>query len=245
MKILGIDTSTSTASVAIVENGHIVAQDLYPRQPASVDSGPKSNHAEIILPLVESVLKHAGLVFADLGGIGVSNGPGSFTGVRIGLTTVKGLAYGTELPVVGISTLQAIASRVANFAGTVCSLLDARKNEAYAALFRTDKNHFERLTEDEVVPILSVFDRVIDLGDSAPCLFIGEGVTVYRPMIEQLSCLKVLFADERAMPTLAASVARLGERQLGRNEGALLGDLRPVYLRRPECEFRRKSPVSN
>jgi tRNA threonylcarbamoyladenosine biosynthesis protein TsaB len=106
MRILGLDTSISVASVAISEDGRLVAEDFYPRKGSAEGSGAKSNHAEIILPLVDSVLRRVGIGLSDVAGIAVSIGPGSFTGVRIGLSTVKGLAYGTGMPAVGISTLK-------------------------------------------------------------------------------------------------------------------------------------------
>lgn len=127
MRILGVDTSTWTASTAIVDREQIVAEDFYPRERNAGRSGPKANHSEIILPLVDSVLKRAGIGLLDVAGIAISVGPGSFTGIRIGLSTVKGLVYGTDIPACGISTLQAIAARVSDFDGVVCSLLDARK----------------------------------------------------------------------------------------------------------------------
>jgi tRNA threonylcarbamoyladenosine biosynthesis protein TsaB len=240
MRILGVDTATSTASIAIVENGQILTEARYPREGSTDRSGPKSNHAEIVLPLIDSVLHRTGIGLPDFAGIAVSIGPGSFTGIRIGLSTVKGLAYGTGTPAVGISTLEAIAARVTNFEGIVCPLLDARKNEAYVALFRKDGNYLERMTEDAVVPVLSVFEKLRALGAPMPCLFIGDGVTAYRPLIEKFSDLRIHIAEEQAMPSVAASVARLSERQFVADGAALLGDLVPIYLRRPECESRMK-----
>jgi tRNA threonylcarbamoyladenosine biosynthesis protein TsaB len=238
MRILGIDASTSTASTAIVESGQIVAEDFYPRKRTAGRSDPKANHSEIILPLVDSVLKRARIGLLDVAGIAVSVGPGSFTGIRIGLSTVKGLVYGTDIPAFGISTLQASAARVTNFDGIVCSLLDARKNEAYSALFHKHGNHLERLTEDEIIPVLGVFERLRAFGE--PCLFIGDGVTAYRALIEQSPELQVHIAEEDAMVSVAASVARLSESQFFENREPLLADLLPIYLRRPECESRMK-----
>jgi tRNA threonylcarbamoyladenosine biosynthesis protein TsaB len=238
MRILGVDTSTSTASTAIVDSGQIVAEDFYPRQRKAGRSAPKANHSEIILPLVDSVLKRAGIGLLDVAGIAVSVGPGSFTGIRIGVSTVKGLVYGTDIPACGISTLQAIAARVTDFDGIVCSLLDARKNEAYAAVFHKHGNHLERLTEDEMVPILRVFEQLRAFGE--PCLFVGDGVNAYHALIEQLPELQVHIAEEDAMVSVAASVARLSESHFVDNRAALLGDLVPIYLRRPECESRMR-----
>ena len=245
MRILGLDTSISVASVAINEDGRIVAEDFYPRQGTADGSGAKSNHAEIILPLIDSVLQRAGIGFTDVTGIAVSIGPGSFTGVRIGLSTTKGLAYGTGMPAVGISTLQAIAARVAGFEGMVCSILDARKGEVYAAVFRKHGNQLERLTEDALMPILSFLEELRGLKKKTPCLFIGDGVTAYRPLLQQVSGLRIHIADEEPIPSVAAAIALLSERQFSDQRAVRLEDLAPVYLRRPECESRMKLTVSS
>ena len=245
MRILALDTSISVASVAISEDGRIVAEDFHPRQRTAEKSGAKSNHAEIILPLINSVLQRAGIGLTEVAGIAVSIGPGSFTGVRIGLSTVKGLAYGTGTPTVGISTLQAIAARVAGFEGMVCPLVDARKGEVYAAVFRKQGNQLERLTQDALMPILSFREELRGLEKTVPCLFIGDGVTAYRPLLQQMSGLQTNIADEQAMPSVAAAIALLGERQFADQGAVRLEDLVPVYLRRPACETPMKLTVSS
>jgi tRNA threonylcarbamoyladenosine biosynthesis protein TsaB len=245
MRILGLDTSTSVASVAISEDGQIVAEDFYPRQGTAERSVPKSNHAEIILPLIDSVLQRAGMGLSEVAGIAVSIGPGSFTGVRIGLSTVKGLAYGTGMPVAGISTLQAIAARVADFEGIVCPILDARKGEVYASVFRKHGNQLERLTEDALMPILIFLREFRGLGKTVRCLFIGDGVAAYRPLLQRAADLQIFFAEEEGTPSLAASIALLSERQFIDDRSVRLEDLAPVYLRRPDCESRMEATVSS
>jgi tRNA threonylcarbamoyladenosine biosynthesis protein TsaB len=243
MKILGLDTSLSVASVAISEDGRVVAEDVYPRQRTA--GGAKSNHAEIILPLIDSVLQRAGIGLSDVAGIAVSIGPGSFTGVRIGLSTVKGLAYGTGIPAIGISTLQAIAARVAGFEGMVCPVLDARKGEVYGAIFRKHGNQLERLTEDTLMTIANFLEELRDLGRPARCLLIGDGATVCRSLVQKAPDLQIHTADEDAMPSAAAAIALLSERQFTDHRALRLDDLAPVYLRRPECESRMKLTVSS
>jgi tRNA threonylcarbamoyladenosine biosynthesis protein TsaB len=245
MRILGLDTSTSVASVAISEDGRIVAEDFYPRQGTAERSVAKSNHAEIILPLIDSVLQRAGVGLSEVTGIAVSVGPGSFTGVRIGLSTVKGLAYGTGMPAAGISTLQAIAARVAGFEGIVCPILDARKGEVYASVFRKHGNQLERLTEDALMPILSFLRELRGLGKTVRCLFIGDGVAAYRPLLQRAADSQIFFAEEEGTPSLAASIALLSERQFIDDRSVRLEDLAPVYLRRPDCESRMKASVSS
>ena len=133
MRILGVDTATSTASVALIEDGRLVAEEVHSSRGSANQSqtvNSRVNHAEIILPLIEAALRKAAASLRDLSGLAVSIGPGSFTGLRIGLSTVKGLAYGLDIPVVGISTLLANAARVNDFDGLICSFLDARCDSA-------------------------------------------------------------------------------------------------------------------
>ena len=245
MRILGLDTSISVASVAISEDGRLVAEEFYPRKASAEGSGVQSNHAEIILPLVDSVLRRAGIGLSDVAGIAVSIGPGSFTGVRIGLSTVKGLAYGTGMPAVGISTLEAMAACVAGFEGRVCPILDARKGEVYAAIFRIHGNQLERLTQDALMPFMSFLEELRGLGKPAPCLFIGDGVATYRSVVEGVPDLRISIADEEAMSSVAASIALLSGRQFTDHRTVRLEDLTPIYLRRPECELRMMSTLSS
>ena len=176
MRILGIDTATSAASVALVENGAIIADQRYLQIACDQRwkfNQPKVGHAEIILPLIETVLAAARCSFPNLDGIAISNGPGSFTGLRIGLSTVKGLAYGWQCPVTGVSTLWANAARVTDFVGVVCSLFDARKKEVYVSFFRRNADVLVRLTEDAIAPVSAVIDQARNLGGGAeqlPCV---------------------------------------------------------------------------
>jgi tRNA threonylcarbamoyladenosine biosynthesis protein TsaB len=243
MRILGVDTATSTASVALLENETIIADENYLQTPLgseSKGSQPKVGHAEIILPLVESVLAKARKSLADLDGIAVSIGPGSFTGLRIGLSTVKGLAYGGQLPVVGISTLLANAARVTVFDGLICSIFDARKKEAYASFFRRTTASFTRLTEDFIAPIDAVIDQARNLAGGAPTLFIGEGVRVYGTVLAGSLGSKVRCCSGDGYPSLAMAVARLGEERLLDSDVDFLGSMVPVYLRLSEAEVKRR-----
>ena len=178
MRILGLDTATGTASAALLEDGRIVVDEINSRpEPAFRARGGASsgNHAETVLPLIRSVLEKTGTAAADLSGLAVSVGPGSFTGVRIGLSTVKGLSYGSSVPVLGFSTLLANAIRVVNFEGLICSFLDARKHQVYAALFRRAGHGFTRISDDALVDADAVIQQARQFEPALPCLFIGDG----------------------------------------------------------------------
>jgi tRNA threonylcarbamoyladenosine biosynthesis protein TsaB len=242
MRIIGIDTATCLASVALIENGQILAERMDPSgQPAdaSAPRGPRSDHAATLLPLIGSLLDAASVSLNDLGGIAVSIGPGSFTGLRIGLSTVKGLAYGSALPVVGIPTLLATAARAVDYEGWVCALLDARKKQVYARLFQKAGDSLTGLSEHLLVPAKSVVEQVRSFGTKASCLFIGNGARLYQALFVDAFGSRAHFFLDETHPTPAAMVARLGERRLQDQDADDLGSLVPLYVRPPDAEAKR------
>ncbi|OLC69775.1 MAG: tRNA (adenosine(37)-N6)-threonylcarbamoyltransferase complex dimerization subunit type 1 TsaB [Deltaproteobacteria bacterium 13_1_40CM_4_54_4] len=235
MRILGVDTATSTASVALIEDGRLVAEEVHSSRGSANQSqtvNSRVNHAEIILPLIEAALRKAAASLRDLSGFVVSIGLGSFTGLRIGLSTVKGLAYGLDIPVVGISTL---------LAGLICSFLDARKKEIYAALFRRNGDALTRLTEDRVAGASEVIELAEELAGAASCLFIGDGSTSYEKLLMDALGNRALWRADDSYPSLASAVARLSETRFQETQEVNLGSLVPVYLRSSEAEFRIKN----
>jgi tRNA threonylcarbamoyladenosine biosynthesis protein TsaB len=238
MKILGIDTSTAVASVALVEDGKLALEEVQPSASKSSNTN-HANHAEILLPLVERVLNRAALSLSDISAIAVSIGPGSFTGLRIGLSTAKGLAYGWDVPIVGVPTLLAIAARVTDWEGLICPFLDARKEEVYAALFNKKGDSLERLTEDRVSLPKEVIQRIQFYSDCGPCLLVGDGTKVYGELIKTALREKAFLTLGDAYPSTASAVARLGEERLRHERPDPLGPLTPVYLRPSEAELKR------
>src|SRR5215475_3559618 len=176
MKVIGIDAASGAASVALVENGLLLSEktELFSNFPSgTVRHSSKGNRAETLLPLIELLFESTGVSLQNITGFALSIGPGSFTGLRIGLSTVKGLAYGWQIPVVGVSTLFAHAARVTDYEGLICALLDARKNEVYAAVFRKTADIVNRVTEDVVASAANVVEMVRGLQRGSPCLFVG------------------------------------------------------------------------
>ena len=241
MRIIGIDTATTAASVALVDNGLLISEKSNPsRAPANNGDRPKakSNHAETILPLLESLLESTGISLQDINGLAFSIGPGSFTGLRIGLSTVKGLAYGSRLPVVGVSTLLAQAARVTHYDGLICPLLDARKNEVYAALFKKTGDAVYRLSEDGVASAAGIIEIIRPLANGAPCLMIGDGAVVYEQLLLQQLRSSAMFQTGDFSLSVAATVARLSEHRFRSDDVDNIGSLTPVYLRRSEAELK-------
>jgi tRNA threonylcarbamoyladenosine biosynthesis protein TsaB len=243
MIILGIDTATATASAALVEDARLIAEQPGVDLPAAHNGAAiyRSNHAEILLPLIDGLLDRAGIRLADVSAFAVAIGPGSFTGLRIGLSTVKGLAYGSEAPVVGVPTLEAVAARVNDSEGFICSFLDARKKEVYAALFHRQGATLERVSDDAVLAPESVVESVRRLTNGAPCLFVGNATRTYAEVLGAILGEKFRWNPDENYPSVAAAVALLAGEKILRRESDPMGPLVPVYLRPAEAELKRKS----
>jgi tRNA threonylcarbamoyladenosine biosynthesis protein TsaB len=237
MLILGIDTATTAASAALVADGKLVRET---RHEATRNGGPlRSNHAASLLPLIDRLLNDSGRSLRDVEAFAVALGPGSFTGLRVGLSTVKGLVYGTDAPIVGVPTLHAVAARVDDFDGFICPFLDARKKEVYAALFYRRGERLERVSEDVVAPPQTVIDSVRKRLVSERCLFIGDAVLPYDGVVKaELGASGLLTLGER-YSSVAAAAARLAAERVGRGEFDPVGPMAPVYLRPSEAELKK------
>ena len=163
MKVLGIDTTAGVAAVAITEKGRILSN-------FTLDSG--NTHSTTLLPMIESSLAALNLAPSDIDLYSVSAGPGSFTGVRIGVATVKGLAYANGTPCVGVSSLAAMAENLKEFSGIVCPVINARSLRVYTALFRCDgKAAPRRLSDDDTLAVTDLADVLASYRGEAkdPC----------------------------------------------------------------------------
>jgi tRNA threonylcarbamoyladenosine biosynthesis protein TsaB len=226
MLILGIDTATSVASVGLVCDGEPLAEE---------SRSETSSHTEILLPLISGLLARCGVELAAVQGMGVSIGPGSFTGLRVALSTVKGFAYALGQRVVGVPTLEALARTVTDWDGEICSILDARKGEVYTAFFRYDRyGQLERLTPDQVCPPQALLDHLL-----TPCLFLGDGVKTYGQLIQERYGPAAQLLPFATHHPRGAVVAKMAWERLSRGEHDDLGALVPRYVRLPEAEFKR------
>jgi len=222
MIILGIETSTKTGSVAVVSEDGVIAQ---------YSLNIEVTHSERLMSTVDRVLKDTGLAMADFGGFAVAIGPGSFTGLRIGLSTVKGLAFATGKPVAAVPTLQALAWNLPYAAYPVCPMLDARKNEVYAALYTFDGAVFAQVMPEMTISIRELAEKI-----SGKTLFTGEAAHLYRREIEQQFGNAALFAPLFVSLPSAATVAELGLDMIKNGKQTDPDSLTPLYIRRPEAE---------
>jgi tRNA threonylcarbamoyladenosine biosynthesis protein TsaB len=246
MRILGIDTAIPTASVALIENGELIVETIQGEsvRESGVGRGAHAlgNHAEIILPLIQSVLDKARIRVKDLSGISLSIGPGSFTGLRIGLATAKGLAYDADLPLVGISTLRAMAARVNGFDGIIGALLDARKSEVYIALFRRRAAALKRLTADAVLSIQSAIELLENFHEDgmSPLVLIGNGADAHERDLRAALADWPEISTGAGYASVASQVALLAVPRFAAASVDDIGALAPLYLRLSEAETRRQ-----
>ncbi len=222
MKILGIETATRTGSVAVMDEGGVVAEYTL---------NIELTHSERLMSTVDRVLSDTGIKIADIDGFAVSIGPGSFTGLRIGLAAVKGLALVTGKPVAPVPTLKALAWNLPHAEYPICPLLDARKKEVYAALYRFEESGLTEVMGESVISLKELGARLTDR-----TIFTGEGAHLFRDDIRSLFGERALFAPASARVPSAASVAELGMLQLKAGSHADPDSLTPLYIRRPEAE---------
>jgi tRNA threonylcarbamoyladenosine biosynthesis protein TsaB len=225
MRLLAIETATPAQSVALVKDDRLLAELSYEA---------RGNRGGVLLPTVDRVLRKAGVAPGDLDAVAVSVGPGSFTGLRVGLATAKGLALGAGARLVGVSTLETLAEGYAPADGTICALLDAYRGEVYMAVFRRNGSALERVSPDAVLAPGAVASALAAV--EGPVHLIGNGAARYREQLEAALGGRACVSDEglRAVP-MAAVVARLGIRQFaGGNKPD--AEVALIYLRRAEAE---------
>lgn len=227
MWTLAIDTSTMTASVASLKNSEIVGE---------VFVNLKINHSPMLLPVIEMLCTASGMKLKEVDLFVCTIGPGSFTGVRIGVSTVKGFALATGKPVVGVSTLDALAMNVLGSPVKICPMLDARKNQVYTALYGTDGDNQIEKIKDERDTEIREFLRTID----EEVIFLGEGAQKYAGVIREMLCGKAYFAAGIQNHVRASMAGVLGEKKFRDGERDDPVTLVPQYMRLSEAELKMK-----
>ncbi len=222
MRILGIETSTMTGSVALMDEERLIAEYTL---------NLRETHTSRLMPAIDRILKDASLTLKDLDGIAVSLGPGSFTGLRIGIATAKGLAQGLNIPIVGIPTLDGLAFNLFHCKDLICPILDARKGEVYCALYRNRKRLTKHMACEPNELLKKIALRVKGQGSRA--IFLGDGIEVYGDLIKKKLGKKAVFAPKARRLPSASSIAELGLRKLRGKKKSELSTLKPIYVRAP------------
>ncbi len=228
MLILAFESSAKPASAALVKDGQLLSQ--YTQCSALT-------HSRTLLPMAEDMLKNAELRLSDVDLIAVAHGPGSFTGIRIGVSTVKGLAWAAEKPCVGVSTLEAMAWHGLAVGGYICPVMDARRSQVYNALFKIENGRPVRMTEDRPIALEELAKEVTALG--APVFLIGDGAALCFEYFTAHGVPCVMAPDNLRWQD-AWGVAMAAADKTPGNADELL----PVYLRLSQAERERQERLS-
>lgn len=226
LNILAIDTSGPVCGVAAMKDGAIVYE-------ASAIN--RMTHSVNLLPMIDAACQSAGLTIAEMDRLAVVSGPGSFTGVRIGVSTVKGLAHANNTPCVAVDALEAMAAGVGGFGGVICPIQDARAGQVYGAAFSAGDVRPERLMHDIPLKLEEYVASIQSFGDRF--LFLGDGMPVHRAKLEKLLGDAAVFAKSQLAFLRPASVAYLAS--LAEETVDYLA-LEPLYLRAPNAALNKK-----
>jgi tRNA threonylcarbamoyladenosine biosynthesis protein TsaB len=225
MKVLGMDTSTSCGSVGLVEDKWVISDHLL---------DIPITHSERLLKTIDWILKESRLGISEIDGLAISLGPGSFTGLRIGVSTVKGLAFSLKKPIAGVSSLEVLASQVSPTPYLLCPILDARKGEVYTAFYRYEGGTYPQPQSS----IEAIEPGQLILRIKEPTLFFGNGVKTYGPFLKEKLQQLALFPPPPFHIPHGSTVAKLGLERLERGETIDLATLIPLYIRPSEAEIK-------
>jgi tRNA threonylcarbamoyladenosine biosynthesis protein TsaB len=227
MKVLGVDSSTMTAGIGIVEGDEILAE---------IKFSVKVTYSEILLSCIDQALKNIGLKIEDMDGFAISIGPGSFTGLRIGLSTLKGICLATGKPLASVPSLNALAYLSLYCQYPVVTMLDAKKDQVYAAIYETKDGELRRLTDYLVLDVEDLVEKI-----SRKTLFVGPGAKLYqKELVEFLGENAYFSLGEQSLPS-GATVAFLGSKKLISGQVEDIANLEPLYLRKSEAELKFRS----
>ncbi|MBQ4600880.1 MAG: tRNA (adenosine(37)-N6)-threonylcarbamoyltransferase complex dimerization subunit type 1 TsaB [Oscillospiraceae bacterium] len=227
MRILAFETSAKAGSVALLEDGRLLAESY-------CNTG--LTHSQTLLTMAQELLKTAGMTAKDVEAVAVAAGPGSFTGVRIGVAAAKGFSWGAELPCYGVSTLEAMARNLGVWSGYVCPVMDARRSQVYNALFHTDGGKLTRIAADRAISLQELGEELKKLPE--PIFLVGDGsILCYNTLAEGVSGL--VLPPEHRMHQRAAGVALAAWEQICSGVSGDGKALCPNYLRVSQAERER------
>ncbi len=229
MKILAIDSSGLVATVAVVEDDRLLGE-------YTIDH--KKTHSQTLLPMIDALSQMIELDMDTIDGIAVAAGPGSFTGLRIGTATAKGLGLALDVPLVAVPTVDALAYTLYGVRDRICPLMDARRNQTYTGLYRFDEaGGFETIRPQCAVDLQEIIEDVN--ASEEPVIFLGDGVPVFYDQIEDSCHVTHRYAPAGWNRQRGAAVAALGMMYLKEGRGVSSADFRPQYLRLSQAERER------
>ncbi len=232
MKILNLECSATPASVAIIEDSKVLASSFV---------NVRLTHSQTLIPMVENALTAAKLKISDIDGFAISNGPGSFTGVRIGISAVKGLAAPKNLPCVAVSTLRAMAENYSDTDCIVCAVMDARCNQVYNAIFEIKNGNIKRLCEDRALLCDELAEEIKKISQNTDkcVIIVGDGSDIFYPFVEALENVRISSPMRRFQNAVGVGLA--AEESFRKGETITAQQLLPFYLRLPQAERELKA----
>ena len=228
MKILGLDSSGIVASVAIVEDENLIAEYTV---------NYKKTHSQTLLPMLDELAKMTELDLDSVDAIAVAAGPGSFTGLRIGSATAKGLGLALKKPLVEIPTVDALAYNLYDAKGLICPIMDARRNQVYTGIYRFEEHHLVTVEGQMAVPMTELIHKLNERGEEV--IFLGDGVPVFAQIIAENLRVPYSFAPAHVNKQRAAAVAALGELYVKEGKTVTAMEHVPEYLRVSQAERER------
>lgn len=232
MKILALDSSGLVASVAIVVDGITVAEYTV---------NHKKTHSQTLLPMLNEIKEMTQLDLATVDAIAVASGPGSFTGLRIGSATAKGLGLALNIPIIPVPTVDALAYNLYGSNDLICPIMDARRNQVYTGLYEFENDKLKIIEKQCAADISDTVDKINDIcgKSNKKVIFLGDGVDVYRQRIEEIINVGYSFAPACANRQRAACVATLGIELYKNGIYETAADHAPEYLRLSQAERER------
>lgn len=233
MKLLGMDSSGLTASVAIVDEESLVAEYTV---------NYKKTHSQTLVPMLDEIVKMTELDLKTVDAIAIAKGPGSFTGLRIGSATAKGLGFALNIPIIEVPTTDGLAFNMVGTDKLVAPIMDAKRNQVYTGLYEFSDNDLVTIQESTAEPIEETIERINKL--NRPVIFLGDGVKVYKDRILEKISVPVSFAPMNKNLQSAASVATLGFKLFKEGKWVKASEHVPEYLRLSQAERERNEAMN-
>ena len=224
MRVLSLDSATEVASCAIIEDSKLLGEVII---------NYKMQHSKTLLPIIDSLLTSLDLTLKDIDGFVVSKGPGSFTGLRIGMATIKGFSQGTKKPFTCVSTLDSLAYNMCYTGGIICPILDALRGNIYTALYTFNGTDFITISDYMIISVEELISLLTKY--NSPVCFIGDGIIKHGTLLKE-SLPNVSFAPVHLNLARASSLGEIGIKRLSNGEEDNIYSASPMYLRKPQAE---------
>lgn len=234
MIILSIDSSTPVAGIAVSDGMQLLGE---------ITLNTKNTHSEKLMPLVKHLLDELTLSVNDLDAIAVTQGPGSFTGLRIGMATAKGLAQGAGKKLIAVPTLDCLAQNLLHYPGIICPIMNAQKKQVYTAIYRSGRNKLERLSDYQAIAVEQLAAQLKELKEDI--WFVGDGVAAFADVFQELLGDACRFADGHNILPRAGALAMLAAERASEERFDDLYQAELIYIRKSEAEVQWEARQQN